>query len=768
MRLWITCITLIFILALNSSLSAQPDWLYKSEQPHVTAWMMPESEWIQPGKPFWVGVTLSMEKDWHTYWKNPGDSGLPTSIEWQLPPGFTAGEMNWPYPKKIETPPLVSYGYEDIVTFPVLITPPANLKDGEKILLQAKVSWLVCKDICLPGEANLKLHLKVAKNPPKDTVPSKAPPLNLQMKARRKLLPIPLPQIDRIPEDPYNILPFQRDASIPASKLWWVESKRVRQNLHITFKPTSVASKSSVTHATFFPEQQGIVNTEEGNKERLESKLDPGTGRDHYTLVVPLLPDAAKREIRGVVAVTFLNSFEQAVSFELQQKPESDEPESNETNPNAQNVPLTNGQTAFSQVPQNRGVSFFIYLFSAFLGGIILNLMPCVFPVLSLKILNFIQQSNESRWKLRMHGILFALGVLMSFWALAGLLLILRSAGEEIGWGFQLQNPLIVGFLAMLLFALGLNLMGVFEINIPLWARTGQGGNGFAGSFWSGVLATIVATPCTAPFMGAALAFALVQNAWIALSIFTALALGLATPYLIFAFFPALFSWLPKPGTWMESFKQAMAFPLFGAVIWLIWVLAQQGGSAATLWGLIALLLLALALWIYGRWNLVYQPNAVRWSARILSLLFFTLGLMALSMVEAMPSSILQTSNAHAAYSGIQWEPYSPERIEALKQEKRIILIDFTAAWCLTCQVNKKIVFESERVQKRLKELNVAMIEADWTSQNQAITRALQSYGRTGVPTYVLYRPDGTYKLLPEILTPDLFLSEIEAAQALK
>ena len=596
------------------------------QQPHVTAGLIAEAESIQPGKPFWVGLELAMEKGWHTYWKNPGDSGLATSIEWQLPAGFTASGIHWPAPKKIKMPPLVSYGYEDAVTLPVLITPPSTLKIGESVTLRAKASWLVCKDICLPGEADLELKLRVSDSPPPPEPASKMPSNASKLALAR--------------------------SRVPADERTWM--------------------------------QENQLTTSE--KMMAEKKM-----------------------------------------------------------------------------PEKK--SLYIYLLFAFAGGLILNLMPCVFPVLSLKALGLIHHSGKHPWELRAHGLAFALGVLVSFWFLASALLALRAAGEEIGWGFQLQNPLIVGFLALLLFALGLNLMGVFEFNLPFLAKAGVRAHGLAGSFWSGVLATIVATPCTAPFMGAALAFALVQPVCVSLLIFTALAFGLATPYLALSFFPRLFRLLPKPGAWMESFKQAMAFPLFAAVVWLVWVLTQQRGSLAALWILTAMLLIALAVWIYGRWGGVHRSTATRWLAGILSLLFFALGLSALWMIGTLPvSSSTEAHDSSASALSIAWQPYSVEKIEAWKKEGRVIFIDFTAAWCLTCQVNKQVVFNSERVRKRLKELDVVMVEADWTNRDAAITRALESYGRSGVPAYVLYGADGSYKLLPELLTPDLLLRELNEA----
>ncbi|MEM9445802.1 MAG: thioredoxin family protein [Verrucomicrobiota bacterium] len=385
----------------------------------------------------------------------------------------------------------------------------------------------------------------------------------------------------------------------------------------------------------------------------------------------------------------------------------------------------------------------------AFIGGLILNLMPCVFPVLSLKIFGFVSQSGHDPWKTRVHGLVFATGVLISFWVLAGALLTFRSAGAELGWGFQLQSPLFIALLGLLFFGLALNMAGVFEIGTSFIGLAGKSQNlgGHADSFLSGVLATLVATPCTAPFMGASLGFALTQPAYVSMLIFTSLGIGMATPYVILSFFPKLLSFLPKPGPWMESFKQGMSFLLFATVIWLIWVLNQQIGADGVLRFMVGLLGFAIAAWVYGRWTTPLRSKSVRGFAWVLSLI-----LVALSLTTAWPSQ-----------EDSKWQDYTPSLVTSLRENNEPVFIDFTAAWCVTCQVNKKVALRTEEVEARFDELKVQRIKADWTNKNPEITKALESYNRSGVPLYVLYAP-GRDKpiLLPEILTPQIVLDALD------
>ena len=396
----------------------------------------------------------------------------------------------------------------------------------------------------------------------------------------------------------------------------------------------------------------------------------------------------------------------------------------------------------------------------AFLGGLLLNLMPCVFPVLFIKGLSLVQSSAEERHKLRLHGLVYTLGILASFWLVVGVLLALRGAGHNLGWGFQFQSPTFDALIAMLLFFLGLSLAGQFEIGLTL-TSAGSGlaaKSGYTGSFFTGVLAVVVATPCTAPFMGAAIGYALSNSALVSFAVFTALALGLAAPYLLLAFNPAWTRLLPRPGAWMEILKQAVSIPIFATVIWLIWVFTQTAGTSALVDLLIAFLLLAVAGWILGRW----PAKAFATIAAVL----------VLALAVALPVSAVRRTSAQATPSAgtttPEWAPFSPELVAKYRAEGRPVFVDFTASWCLSCQVNERVVLNRDDVRNRLKTSGVALVRADWTRHDETIAQTLASLGRDGVPTYALYPadPQAPPVLLPEVLTPDIVLNALDGIKA--
>jgi thiol:disulfide interchange protein len=407
--------------------------------------------------------------------------------------------------------------------------------------------------------------------------------------------------------------------------------------------------------------------------------------------------------------------------------------------------------------------SFLRAVLFALIGGVLLNLMPCVFPVLSIKILGFVQQAGDDHSKVKYHGIVFTAGVLVSFWILAGLFLILRAAGQEIGWGFQLQTPGFVAVLASVLFLFGLNLSGVFEIGESL---TGAGSqlqskSGYTGSFFSGVLATLVATPCTAPFMGSALGIIVTLSVAQSMLIFTALGLGVAMPYLLLSFFPAFLKWLPRPGAWMETFKNGLAFLLYATVVWLAWVFGNQVGVTGMAGLLLGLVFLGVAAWIWGNWGSLAKKKSVR---RIALLVAFPLLLIG-AWVQFYASTLMPVSQHTGTGSmseGIRWEAYDPELVLASIAEGKTVYVDFTATWCLTCQVNKKVAFGSDKVVDYFKNNNIVALKGDWTRRDPVITRELQKFGRSGVPTNIIYRPNGSSRLLPEVLTPGVVLDALK------
>jgi thiol:disulfide interchange protein len=424
--------------------------------------------------------------------------------------------------------------------------------------------------------------------------------------------------------------------------------------------------------------------------------------------------------------------------------------------------------TSFSAVitPQNTGssstgdnTSLFIAILFAFAGGIILNLMPCVLPVLSIKIMGFIQQAGEDKSKTRKHGLAFTFGVLVSFWILAGLLIALRAGGEYLGWGFQLQSPAFIIVLSILLFLFGLSLFGVFELGTTL-TSAGQNlkSTGYAGSFASGILATIVATPCTAPFMGSALGFALSQPVYVSLLIFTFLGLGMALPYVLLTNIPKLQRFVPKPGAWMESLKQFMGFLLMATVLWLLWVLSLQTGSESVIILLISMVIASLGAWIFGRWGNIAKETKVRRTAQLISLIIIAAALLfSFKNIEAKSSKDTTVTRQ----GKIEWHKYSREKVEEGVKKGEPVFVDFTAAWCLSCQVNEKVAFGSKKVQDAFADKNILALRGDWTNSDSEITKALAQFGRNSVPLYVLYKPGKKPVILPEILTPEIVLDAI-------
>lgn len=682
---------------------------------HVEAQLLSEVEAIQRGRPFWVALQLKLKPNWHVYWRNAGDAGLPTTIEWQLPAGFTAGEIQWPYPERFPFGGFVNFGYSDEVNLLVKIQPPANLSPGEKVTLRAKADWLVCEEICVPESAEIPLTL----------------PVEEMVRVNKALAP----------------LFAETRARLPLKKSDWQIQVTLQDTLLVLLASPPQWATGELKEITFFPYDENIIHYDA--PQRLQKVGNA------YQLFLPLSPEREKdpQEIRGVlVSDGGWRGPGSERALEVQVKV-SDE--------------LAVSPAVVNKNPEigNLGLA----LAFAFVGGMILNLMPCVLPVLSLKILGFVNQAGEDRKKVFLHGLLFTAGVVVSFWILAGTLLLLRAGGEQLGWGFQLQSPAFIVTLSIFLFLFGLSLFGVFEIGTSL-TTLGQStaqSSGVLGSFLGGVLATVVATPCTAPFMGSALGFALSQPAPAAMGIFTALGLGMATPYVVLASSPRLLRFVPKPGPWMETLKQFMGFLLIATVIWLAYVLNGQVGSMGVFILLIALFFTALGGWIWGRWGSVMKGQSIRITAMVIAavLILASMAGSIRAIDRLTPEQRLNTSVNSPG--GIQWQNYSPELVQKLKQEGKPFFIDFTARWCLSCQVNKKVAFGSDAVQKAFAEKGVVAIIADWTSRDESITRALAEYGRNSVPLYVLYNgnPDSEPIILPELLTPGLVLEALEKVE---
>ncbi|NEO72633.1 MAG: thiol:disulfide interchange protein [Moorea sp. SIO3H5] len=647
---------------------------------------------IQPGTPFWVGLHFNINPGWHTYWRNPGDSGLGATLKWTLPPGFEVGDIVWPYPQRLPLEPLMNFGYEEEVTLLSQITPPANLATPDALQLRVKADWLVCEVNCIPEEGTFNLTLPITSRPP----------LVNQNWAQvfeqaRQTLPKPSPWQVTVTIEPKD-LTLQVDAP--------------------------EMEEAQIQEVTFFPHQDGIISNpapqiaelnQDGITLRLQRgylrKLDPITG----VLVI--------RESLDNQSVVQAFTIEAAVSNEI-------------------------GKTAPTPTQPRWEV-----LLLALLGGIILNLMPCVFPVLSLKALNIVQKSQKSPKQVRRHAIAFTAGILVSFTVVASVLLILRSLGQQIGWGFQLQSPVFVTLMAYLMFAVGLSLSGVFIFGASIMG-IGQRlttRSGYIGEFFTGVFATVVATPCTAPFMATALGVALTQSVPIAIAIFEMLGLGLALPYLAISFTPGLQRILPKPGAWMETFQQLLAFPMYAATAWLIWVLAQQTGTNGLAAALAGLILIAFATWLHQKTRLLPPLGKHLGSICALVALGFSLSLAQISTTTPAPLTYNQNQ-------GIKWQPYTAQRLVKLRQSGNPVFLNFSASWCITCLVNDRVALNQPETIAAFESKKIALLKADWTNRDPAITKALESFGRSGVPLYVLYPGDSEFTepiILPQILSPE-------------
>ncbi|HSR81329.1 MAG TPA: protein-disulfide reductase DsbD domain-containing protein [Hyphomicrobiaceae bacterium] len=663
----------------------------------VSAELLAEPQAIAPGEPFWVGVRLRLKPGWHVYWRNPGDSGEAPTITWHLPPGFTASSIAWPTPVRIPIAHLVNFGYEGETMLLTRIAPAAELSDAVNVV--ADITWLVCERECIPGQASLSLSLPVARG---GTLPADRAQ-ELVFAAARSDLPRPSPWRARIALEPERL------------------------TLVVDAKPLATAA---VRAAYFFPNAETLVRhaapqeltiVHDGLRLRLERSP---------------LSTAAPADAGGVLLV-----------------------EEGDGATTARHVfDLTD--VLMDQAPApNQSVSPMAVLHAAvlaLLGGIILNLMPCVFPVLSIKVLGLIEQAGTSRNWVRRHGLAYTAGVLVAFAALGTALMSMRAAGAEVGWGFQLQSRVAVVLFAYLLFAVGLNLSGVFQLGSSLqglghrWARR----SGLSGSFFTGALAAVVATPCTAPFMATALGFAFTQPAAVALIVMLALGLGLALPYLGLTLAPQLIPRLPRPGAWMETLRQMLGFPVYATAAWLIWVLAQQvspGGLFAALAGLV---LVGLAGWSFNR-----AQSAGEWGRRVAqgALLAALVGV----AVTVVAVELDRNEPASAAPSATQHEPFTQARLDELIATRRPVFVNLTAAWCITCLLNERTALASAAVEATFAAKGITYLTGDWTRRNPEITRLLEKFGRSGVPLYLLFSGDGAPAVLPQLLTSATVLAAV-------
>jgi thiol:disulfide interchange protein len=673
---------------------------------NVKARLVSEVGAVGAGQSIWVALELNIRDGWHTYWRNPGDSGQATTLAWTLPPGFTAGDIVWPTPHRFELPPLVNYGYAKRVLHLVRITAPAELKTGSTVDLAAKASWLVCSDVCIPEDANLQVRLPVAADGTGAVDPADA---GLFAAARSEL---PSAQ------------PAATSARIQNGQLVIALGKEWGSTL------------AQIKSLAFFPYDEGSI--EYAAPETLTRAKDSV----ELAVKVGYQPSTAP-VVRGVLVATEQSGNEiVTVPIEI-----------------AASLRGTTGAGAAgtavsSAAAAAEGLSLPALLSLAILGGLILNLMPCVFPVLSIKAIGLVEQAKKHPSAVRTKGLLFAAGVICSMLALAGALLALRAGGEQIGWGFQLQSPLFVTLMVYLLFAVGLNLSGVFEVGGGL-AGMGDGltqGDSYRASFFTGVLTTLVATPCTAPFMAAAVGAALTQSAAIALAIFAALGLGLSLPYLLLSFAPWTRRALPKPGAWMDALKQIFAFPMYASAAWLLWVLAQQTSALGLGAALAGTILVALAAWAYQKSK--FTTSTGRATALATAVVAALLAL--LLPVRYAGTAVASANTAGKEPSADVWQPYDASKVAALNAAGKPLLVNFTASWCLTCLVNERNAFADSTVRQVFHDKGVTLMKGDWTNRDPAITQALAAFGRAGVPLYVVYNAKAGASqpmVLPQLLT---------------
>lgn len=669
---------------------------------HVAARLVSEATAAAPGARITVGLSKRIAPGWHTYWLNPGDSGIATSVSWQLPAGASAGELQWPIPERQPFGPVTNYGYEGEVTLLADIDLPMDLRPGDKVRIRADADWLVCKDVCIPEQLSLDLDLPIA------TTTVRQP--HAAIERARAGLPQALPWPARHTRIDDRVL-IEVDHATPAlhDAQWW-------------FFPHDWGRIDHAAAQSAHPTTRGL---------RLEVAAGPAAS-----------PDTA---LAGVLVMT-----EGGADGPLRRGFTVHAPPAEAL--------ATLAGTAIPDTQGNIGIG--TALLFALLGGLILNLMPCVFPVLAMKVMALLKHGQGSTRAARAHGLAYLAGVLACFAVLAAVVLAVQAGGTRLGWGFQFQSPLFVLLVAWLLFAVGLNLSGVFTLGSGL-AGVGHGLTttaGYRGSFFTGALAAVVATPCTAPFMGVAIGFAMTQPPSALVGIFLALGLGLALPFVVLGLRPALLLRLPRPGPWMERLRQALAFPMYAAAAWLVWVLALQSGADSVPLALGGMIALALAAWLHSSsWSAgAVARRLTRGGALLLLTLTLAAGVLLRPTSDQPPTK--------AGTDGIlPHEVYSAARLDALRAEGRPVFINFTAAWCITCLVNERVALARSEVAAAFAARDVTYMKGDWTNQDAAIAAVLAQFGRSGVPLYLYYPPDADSAptVLPQILTVDIVLDAI-------
>lgn len=657
--------------------------------------LISDVEKITPSARFMVAISVSLEEGWKTYWKNPGEAGSPITLTWKLPSGFQSYDLEWPVPERDHYQGLVSFGYKKPYLLISEIQAPADLPSSGEIPIEVTINWVACsKEECVPGETTLSKTFTVGKTTDRDG----------------------------------SVIDGARDA-LPA-KLEGASLEADDEGLMIVF-PQSVFPYS-VDEVHFFPFAKGTVDLHQ------EESLTASEG--NYYLFIKPGKEPFQPVVEGIVKLVS-RTPDIKKSFLV-------------------SLPLEAENLNVAQIPFEGGESLPLMLLFSVLGGILLNVMPCVLPIISLKIMSFIKLAQQSRRLVFAHGIAFSLGVILSFLFLGALLFFLRSSGMEIGWGFQLQDPTFVAMLAALIFIMSLIFFGIFEVGLSFVSKAGQieqdvkkKNPSLVGSFASGVLATALSTPCSGPFLGTALGLSLTLPAHLGMLIFLAMGIGMALPYLLLSWEPKWLKYLPKPGPWMETFKQVMGFFLLLTVVWLTWVFLVQADSREILEFLLAFFVISVGAWILGKYGSLIRSNLTRIVGRIAALLLFVLA--AFMLFDAgRETAVFHPGEKVCTIIEGGWETFSSKRVEELRAEGVPIFIDFTAKWCLLCQANF-LVLEGKEVVEAFEKEGVVKMDADWTRTDPEITQALAAFGRNSVPLYVYY-PKGkgsVPKILPQVLT---------------
>ncbi len=691
---------------------------------HTQVQLLLSADTVRPGDTIWAGVDMKMDPAWHTYWKNPGEAGMATEIKWQLPPGVTAGETQWPLPEKLPPAEVTTYGYNHEVVLLVPLKLGADLKPGP-LDLKANVTWLECKEECVPGSASVEAALNVSNE-------------------------------TRISADAATIDLWKSKTPQPGDSLqalaWW------KGPANGDTRPLILGwtALDKTTQADFFPYANANFDVQAATE-----NLPARAGGIRLGKTVQKFSGDWPKEISGLIVTKNGNSrtgFEVKLSI-------SDSPPAGETTSRTGVAPVSNISQSDKIMETGKMPVLPLMLLYAFLGGLILNIMPCVLPVIALKILGFINHAQHEPRHVRVLGLVYAAGVLVSFLALAAVVIGVKAAGHHAGWGMQFGNPEFIVVLTTLITLVALNLFGVFEVTLGGRTLSAAGQlaakQGAPGAFFNGLLATALATPCTAPFLAPALGFAFAQSPSLIVLIFLFVGLGLAAPYVVLSWNPAWLKFLPKPGAWMEKFKIAMGFPMLLTTVWLFNLAADDYGTNV-LWLGVFLIMMAFAAWIFGEF---VQRGRTGKGVALAIALILVIGGYAFALENQLHWREPMTVADSIATSpdSIDWQPWSPDAVAKAQSEGHPVLVDFTANWCLTCQVNKKIAIDVPSVRAKLKEINAVALVGDYTHFPDNITTELNRYGRAGVPLVLVYpkEVDAQPIVLPEVLTPEIVLDAL-------